>query len=83
MSENQSIASSSQYKTIKFKLMIMKSPPQASKQEGMAMSPSNNERNEINNRNVGGRESSKNFRKDLKRHIMIEGITGASPSFVN
>jgi len=26
MSENQSIASSSQYKTIKFKLMIMKSP---------------------------------------------------------
>jgi hypothetical protein len=49
----------------------------------MVKSPSNNERNEINNRKVGGRESSKNFRKDLKRHNMLEGITGASPSFVN
>lgn len=69
VSEHQSL-DSSHYKTIKFKLMIMKQPynklqSNISKKESMRL--------------VGGRQSAKNFRKDLKRYTMID-VVGGSPN---
>lgn len=60
---------SSQNKTIKFKLMIMKSPPVQSitfKSDDIDALSNNN------NRLVGGRQSAKNFKVDLKRYTMID-----------
>ena len=68
LSDHQSI-DSSQYKTIKFKLMIMKAPHNIKRQEIL--------KNE-SVRLVGGRKSAKNFRKELKRYTMID-VMGGSP----
>jgi len=68
-SEHQSL-DSSQYKTIKFQLMIMNQPhnkiqSNIAKKESVRL--------------VGGRQSAKNFRKELKRYTMID-VVGGSPN---
>ncbi|TNV87675.1 hypothetical protein FGO68_gene814 [Halteria grandinella] len=71
---------SSQYKTIKFQLMIMKSPQNQNPQNDDSSGDPQQFPN--NNRAVGGRQSSKNFRKELKRYTLADAFNGYNPNLL-